>query len=82
MRPLLHALFGAVVGLAAAGLVNILDISPTMMFGVGMLYGSLAQFSADKLFPDRRAATEATGLPDLSSHETIESHPLTNGASR
>ncbi len=82
MRQLLHALFGVAVGVTAAGLVSLLDISSTMMFGVGMLYGSLVQLSAGKLFPDRPAVPETSGFAGISGHEAIESPTLTNGAAR
>ena len=61
MRYLYETLYGATVGFVAAGIASLLPISPYMMFGAGMLFGSLAQLVAHRVFPDR------TGAPGGSS---------------
>jgi hypothetical protein len=72
MRILFQALFGVIVGLAAAGLVKLLELSPAMMFGVGMLYGSAAQLVAQKIFTDRSdAPTEYAPLAYGTTAESL-----------
>jgi hypothetical protein len=83
MRSLFQVLFGVVVGLLAAGLVSLLDLSAPLMFGVGMFYGSLAQLSAQRLFADRPRIPRYRGLPNLpDAHEALEPPTLTDSATR
>jgi hypothetical protein len=83
MRSLYQVLFGVFVGLLAAGLVSLLDLSATLMFGVGMLYGSLAQLLAQRIFAERPRLPRMRGLPNLPrAHEALEPPTLTDSATR
>lgn len=87
MRNLVHMAFGVFVGLVAVGIVRVFDMPAVLMFGVGMVYGSLAQLLAQRLFTDRHAdrAEQPSPIPDVPApREAVASVPaaLTDSAAR
>lgn len=82
MRSLYQVLFGVIIGSIAAGLVSLLHLSAPLMFGVGMLYGSLAQLLAQRLFAVGPRIPRFRPVSISPAHEALEPPTLTDSATR